>query len=261
VGEHVSWDATRTTPDLAGVDAVIHLAAAVGDTGSGPAEEARFRVVNVDGTARLLAAAAGRPVVWVSSASVYRPGPYAEPLREDHPVDGQRTPYGRSKAAGERLALDAGAVVLRPRAVYGPGDRHLLPRLRRLVRAGRAWLPGPDVPLSLTAVPNLADACLAALGGPDGRTRWASGAYNIADDRVYRRDAVVEAVVKAPVRHVPLDLVRPLARAAELFAGDPTLTRYAVDQLSDGLVLDIRKARDRGWRPRHTLDDWLRSYS
>ncbi|GIE92804.1 NAD-dependent epimerase/dehydratase family protein [Paractinoplanes rishiriensis] len=241
VGRHVPWDATRDVPDLAGADAVLHLAAAVGDPGPGRAVEAAFRRVNVDGTWRLLAAAAGRPVVWVSSASVYEPGPYAHPLREDHPASGQRNAYGRTKAEGERLALAAGAVVLRPRAVYGDGDPHLLPRLRRTVRGGRAWLPGPDVPLSLTAVDNLASACLAAVG-------WPAGAYNIADGVTYRRDAAISAVLGVPVRHVPI----ALARAAAVVAG-PALTRYGIDQVTDGMVLDIAKAREQGWRPERTL--------
>jgi nucleoside-diphosphate-sugar epimerase len=181
-------------------------------------------------------------VVWVSSASVYRPGPYPAPVREDHPVDGQRTAYGRTKAAGERLALAAGAVVLRPRAVYGDGDPHLLPRLRRVVRGGRAWLPGPDVPLSLTSVDNLASACLAAW-------RWPPGAYNIADAAAYSRDAAVAAVLGVPVRHVPVRLARAVASAALV----RTLTPYAVDQVTDGLVLDIGRARGQGWTPRAGL--------
>nr|BFE69458.1 hypothetical protein GCM10020092_027590 [Actinoplanes digitatis] len=222
----------------------MHLAAAVGDPRPGRRAERRFRAVNVDGTARLLGAAAGRPVVWVSSASVYRPGPYAGPVREEHPADGQRGPYGRTKAAGERLALAAGAVALRPRAVYGEGDRHLLPRLRRVVRGGRAWLPGPDVAMSLTAVENLAAACLDALC-------WPGGAYNIADERPYSRDEVFGRVLGVPVRHIPAGL----ARAAAVVS--PTLTRYAVDQLTDGMVLDLGRARAQGFRPVRTLADYL----
>jgi len=255
VGRHVPWDASREVPDLTGADAVVHLAAAVGDPGPGRAAEAAYRAVNVDGTARLLDAAAGRPVVWVSSASVYRPGPYAGPVREDHPTDGQRSAYGRTKAAGEALALAAGAVVLRPRAVYGEGDPHLLPRLRRVVRGGRAWLPGPDVPMSLTAVTNLADACLSALGilSAGEGSRWLAGAYNIADAEPYRRDAVVGAALGVPVRHIPVGVARTFAAAAGLAARagrTPLLTRYAIDQLTDGLVLDIGKAAGQGWEPR-----------
>ncbi|MGC9665483.1 NAD-dependent epimerase/dehydratase family protein [Planosporangium sp. 12N6] len=258
VGRHVPWDAARDVPDLAGADAVVHLAAAVGDPPPGAAVEATYRRVNVDGTARLLAAA-GRPVVYVSSASVYGPGRYDRPLTEEHPATGQAGAYGQTKAAADALALAAGAVVLRPRAVYGPGDPHLLPRLHRAVRAGVAALPGPDTTLSLTAVDNLADACLAALD-------WPAGAYNITDPHAYRRDEAIGRVLDAlgtPARlvHVPVPLAYVAASAARL-AGrvrrkPPTLTRYAVDQLAHGVVLDTARAAARGWRPRHDLDGFL----
>jgi nucleoside-diphosphate-sugar epimerase len=230
------WDAERALPDLDRADAVIHLAAAVGDPEPGPAAAARYRLINVDGTARLIKAAGDRPVVRVSSASVYRPGPYDRPLTEDHPADHQRNAYGRTKAEAEHLAQDT--VILRPRAVYGPGDPHLLPRLRRVVRAGRAWLPGPDVPLSLTAVGNLATACVDAL-----ENDWAKGPYNIADAETYRRDAAISMVTGAPVKHVPIAVARAL----------PGVSRYALDQLTDGMVLDITKARAAGWEPKRGL--------
>jgi nucleoside-diphosphate-sugar epimerase len=142
VGRHVPWDATCEVPDLTGVDLVVHLAATVGDPAPGRSAERAYRAVNVDGTARLLDAVGDRPLVWVSSASVYRPGATG-PVREDHPVDGQLSAYGRTKAAGERLALAAGAVVLRPRAVYGPGDPHLLPRILAARRGPWRPVPGP----------------------------------------------------------------------------------------------------------------------
>lgn len=261
VGEHRFWDAARTEPDLAGADFVVHCAAAVGDPAPGSRAEAAMRAVNVDGTARLLRAAAGRPLVWVSSASVYDPRRGRGLVAEDHPRAGQLNAYGRTKAAGEALALAGGAVVLRPRAVYGPGDTQLLPRLLSRVRAGTLLLPGPDVRLSLTAVENLADACLAAPG-------WAPGAYNVADAEPYGRDAAVGAVlrahgVRARIRHLPLPVARTAARAAEAAArvtgSEPALSRYAVDQLSQPVVLDLTRARARGWSPARTLEDHLSS--
>lgn len=170
LGEHRFWDASLGEPDLSGTDLVVHCAAAVGDPAPGSPAEAVMHAVNVTGTARLLHAAGARPVVWVSSASVYDPRRDRTLVREDHPRTGHLNAYGRTKAAGEALALAAGAVVLRPRAVYGPGDTQLLPRLLSRVRAGTLFLPGPDVPLSLTAVENLAGACLAAPAWPPART-------------------------------------------------------------------------------------------
>lgn len=215
-----------------------------------------MHAVNVTGTRRLLRAAGARPVVWVSSASVYDPRLDRTLVREDHPRTGHLNAYGRTKAAGESLALAAGAVVLRPRAVYGPGDTQLLPRLLSRVRAGSLFLPGPDVPLSLTAVENLADACLAA-------PAWPAGAYNIADARPYRRDAAVREVlrahgVRARVRHLPLSLARTAARLSEsLSSGEPALSRYAVDQLAHPVVLDLTRAHTQGWTPPRTLPDHL----
>ncbi|MFD7555246.1 NAD-dependent epimerase/dehydratase family protein [Streptomyces sp. NPDC059835] len=260
VGEHRFWDASRSAPDLAGADVIVHCAAAVGDPAPGSPAEALMRAVNVDGTERLLRAAAGRPVVWVSSASVYDPRPDRTLVAEDHPRAGHLNAYGRTKAAGEALALAAGAVALRPRAVYGPGDTQLLPRLLSRVRAGTLLLPGPDVRLSLTAVENLADACLAAAA-------WPSGAYNIADGEPYPRDEAVREVLRAHgvharIRHVPLRMARTAARLAEAVAsGEPALSRYAVDQLAHPVVLDLTRARARGWIPRRTLADYAAGVS
>ncbi|MEU3819614.1 NAD(P)-dependent oxidoreductase [Streptomyces sp. NPDC030392] len=258
VGRHRPWDAAREVPDLSGADLVVHCAAAVGDPLPGSPAEAAMRAVNVDGTARLLRAAAGRPVVWVSSASVYAPGSGRSRVTEDHPVRGHLNAYGRTKAAGEALALDGGAVVLRPRAVYGAGDPHLVPRLLSRVRRGLLLLPGPSVRLSLTAVENLADACLLAAD-------WPPGAYNIADPVPYDRDEAVRTVlrahgVRARVGHVPLPVARAAAGAAQTLArlrphADPPLTRYAVDQLAHSVVLDVSRARSLGWTPRRTLGD------
>ena len=248
VGRHVVWDAGLDRPELDGADVVVHLAAAVGDTLS----PVRAQAVNVRGGARLLEAAGGRRVVWVSSASVYRHVPGRRVVREGDPVGGNGDVYGATKAAGDTLALAAGAVVLRPRAVYGPGDPHLVPRLLRAARRGWLPLPGADGPMSLTAVENLADACLAAVD-------WPPGAYNVADAEPYPRDATLLRVLAAHGRRARVCPV-PLAaaRTAAALTGRATgLTPYAVEQLAHGVVLDLSRAGDQGWRPARTLADHL----
>jgi GDP-4-dehydro-6-deoxy-D-mannose reductase len=80
-----------------------------------------FRV-NVLGTENVLAAAAGRRVVVASSAEVYGVVPEPEqPIREGR-EPAPRTPYALTKAAAERLALAAGAVVARSFNLVGPGQ-------------------------------------------------------------------------------------------------------------------------------------------
>ncbi|MFD5464824.1 NAD-dependent epimerase/dehydratase family protein [Kitasatospora sp. NPDC127059] len=256
-GRHLRWDATETDPDFTGADVIVHCAAAVTDLPPGHPDESHQHAVNVTGTQRVLRAAAGRPLVHVSSASVYDPRTTTTPLTEDHPTTGGHlNAYGRTKAAAERHALAAGAVVLRPRAVYGPGDPHLLPPLLARARHGLLPLPGPDIPLSLTAVANLTDACLTALG-LTGTPPWPPGAYNIADPAPYRRDTALRHVLTthhrpARILHLPTPLARLAARTTRL----PGLTPYTVDLLTRGVALDLARARAQGWHPRHTLADY-----
>ena len=250
LGTHIPWDAATDVPDLQGAELVIHCAAAVGDHQRGSAGEANQVAVNVHGTQRLLdaAAKAGCKVVFVSSASVYDTRRSRERITEDHPTEGGHlNAYGATKAKADRAALAAGAVVLRPRAVYGLGDPHLVPRLLAHQRRGLMPLPGKDVTLSLTADETLADACLAA-------ATWPPGAYNIVDSEPYRRDAAVLRVLKvhgrgsARILHVPLTIIRALPSAV--------LTPYAVDQLAHTVVLDPGKARRQGFAPTRSLADY-----
>ncbi|MEV4559507.1 NAD(P)-dependent oxidoreductase [Kitasatospora sp. NPDC049285] len=250
-GVHLPWDAAEPhTPDLSAADVVIHCAAAVGDHPPGSPAERTQHTVNVEATARLLDAASGRPFVLVSSASVYDPRPDRSRTTEEHPTDGGHlNAYGRTKAAADRLALAAGAVVLRPRAVYGPGDPHLVPRLLAAVRRGVLPLPGGDVELSLTAVENLAAACLLAPG-------WPPGAYNVTDRAPYRRDAALRRVLAAHGRRVRL--VHVPRRVAALAVGRrPGVTRYALDQLAHPVVLETTKSRHQGFTPDRDLDGYL----
>lgn len=78
--------------------------------------------VNVAGTENVVAAAAGRPVVIVSSADVYGMVPLEEqPIPEERRLQPQ-TPYALTKAAAERIALAQGAIVVRSFNLIGPGQ-------------------------------------------------------------------------------------------------------------------------------------------
>ena len=69
------------------------------------------------------------------------------------------------------------AVVLRPHAVYGPGDTTLLPRVLGAVRPGTLVAVGDGTQrVSLTSVDNLVRACLLAADSD------APGVFNVTDD-------------------------------------------------------------------------------
>jgi nucleoside-diphosphate-sugar epimerase len=253
-----SWDLTRgPLQDAPSVDAVVHCAGSVTDWG--PART--LFAANLTGTRNALATFPGARFVHVSTASVYDPFRPSVMAREDEaPVSRYMNAYGASKAAAERLALERGAIVLRPHAVYGPGDTTLLPRVLSAVR-------GPLLPavgtgrqrISLTSIGNLVQACLLAATGP-----VTSGVFNIADAAPVMIDAAFREIlrerrVQARPVYIPTAIARPLATVAEgafLLAGrpePPRITRYAISHLAVERTLDIEAARTTlGFDPHET---------
>ena len=133
LGEPLDWDGT--------VDAVVHCAALA----SPWAAPAAFERANVEGTRHVVewCSSHGRPhLVYISSSSVFYRTEDQLGLHEGSPIPAdcdQINVYSRTKRIGERLveAYDGPSTILRPRAVFGPGDRVLFPRILRAARAGR----------------------------------------------------------------------------------------------------------------------------
>lgn len=138
-------DAAALADLCRGADTLVHCAGLIAAS-----SDDEFFAVNRDGTCRLVEAAreAGiRRVVLLSSLAAREPGLSA---------------YGASKRAGEEeLKARAGSmqwVILRPPAVYGPGDRATLPLVQQLSR-DLAIIPGnPAARVSLIHVADLAAA-------------------------------------------------------------------------------------------------------
>jgi nucleoside-diphosphate-sugar epimerase len=110
-------------------DVIFHLAAIVG-VGAAAADPAATRRSIVEGTRRVLDAAAStsKPdIVFVSSSEVY--GETRRLPITEHTPRAPRSPYARAKAEAEELVRDYArivgghAVVIRPFNVYGPGQR------------------------------------------------------------------------------------------------------------------------------------------
>jgi sterol-4alpha-carboxylate 3-dehydrogenase (decarboxylating) len=165
------------------VGAVLHVAAPHpnGD------DRALFQRVNVDGTATVIAACleGGVPtLVYTSSASVVWQGAAQSGGDESLPYPAHfRDAYAESKAAGERLVLEAGrahpgrlhAIALRPHAIWGPRDPQIVGTAVAAARAGRMRAivgDGSNV-VDWTYVGNVVHAHLLALQA--GRTAAGAG--------------------------------------------------------------------------------------
>lgn len=197
---HIDWVAgdLADIPALAqlcdGADAVIHVAGVV----NAP-DRAGFATGNIEGTHNMLAAAEAAGVqrfVHVSSLAAREP---------------DMSDYGWSKAEAERLAADSllDTAIVRPPAIYGPGDMEML-ELFKLAKKGIALLP-PGGRLSVIEVGDLGRLLLAlATDGKGGRS------YDCDDGREngWSHKEFAQAIGTATGKRVAaLALPRPLMMA------------------------------------------------
>lgn len=257
------------------IDVVHHSAALVSESGS----RERFVESNVEGTRRLLASARRNGVerfVHVSTPSVVMTGRDQVDIDEREPYPRRHlSHYAATKAAAERLVLAANSArfttcALRPRAVWGPRDRHgPLPRLLGKMLTGS--LPdlsgGKRVVASLCYCENAAWACVRAARSD----RVGGKSYFVADPEqvelwpfLWRLAEVFDVVP-------PRRRVSPLARDAAVAAVEllwrvpllarlrpPPLSRYSMALLTVSSTYDTGAARrDFGFTPSVDLESGL----
>ena len=198
-------DQTSLEQLCSGSDAVIHVAGVINAATPG-----EFEAGNCTGTKALLAAAgkAGtKRFVHVSSLAAREP---------------QLSQYGASKARSEVAVRTAPLdwAIVRPPAVYGPGDRETL-ELFRMARRGIVVMP-PEGRLSLIHVDDLARLllALAAADAPEGLTVEPDD--GVAGGWTHRRFAsLLGAAFGRNVRTIsaPAALIRAGARLDRLLRG------------------------------------------
>jgi UDP-glucose 4-epimerase len=255
IGAGTDWRAA-----LAGVDAVVHLAARVHHPNDRDAEQL-YRDLNIDGTLQLAhgAIAAGvKQFVFASTALVYgRNNDGRPPFSEDDELT-PHNPYSRSKVEAEAglksLAQGhaMGVTVVRPPLVYGAGAKG---NFALLVKAARLGVPLPFAAIrnrrAFVSVQNLASFIASRLSG-------ASRGFDIflvADEEQVSTPEFFKRLAKTAggkARLVPAPA--PLLGALLALGGRPD----ARQSLIGSLELNIAKALSTGWRPPLTLDEGLR---
>lgn len=265
VGDLSETSAATLREALRGCGAVVHVAALVK---ARSLEE--YREVNARGTERLLAAAGDSApealFLFVSSQAAVGPANGDRPVGEEdtaRPVSW----YGRSKLEGEQAVARIWRgpwIVVRPGAVYGPGDRGFLSLFQA---AARGWIPVPagNSRIQVIYATRAAQAIARAAARPDlsGRTGFLCDPDPVTVRDFARR---LSRLPDRPARLIPIpDSIVRLAGAAETlreavtgksrpFNADKAREILAGNWLCDSMPMD----RDLGLPPPYSLEDGLR---
>jgi nucleoside-diphosphate-sugar epimerase len=232
-----------------GAGSVVHLAGAVNALTSDT-----YTAVNVEGTRAVAEAAhaVGARLIHVSSLAAAGPASAAAPRAEDDPPN-PLTPYGRSKLASEEIVTGTAGLawtILRPAAVYGPGDRAMLPLFRL---ANRGILPLVGRPGAAYTFVHVGDVVRAIDAAIDARAP--GDICFVGHPRPVTAREILEAIrmaVGRPAQLIRVPDVLTLAAAAACdiagrMSGRPLpLNRWRYRELSaKGFVCRVDRLRER----------------
>lgn len=261
---------------IEGMDIVIHTAALSSPWG----REEQFYKSNVVGTRHVIGGAckAGiKRLVHISTPSLYFRFNERLNVRESDALPTKFVnAYAATKYQAEQLIDQAfqnvqlPVVTLRPRAIFGPEDTTILPRLIETNR--RRFIPlmnGGQVWTDLTYIDNVVDAILLATDAP---VHCLGQKYNITNGEPVQLRMILERLFeglqepfhyKSVNEKVAFFLAAAMEWSARTFQGwkEPLLTRYTVSVLAKSQTLNIDKATDElGYQPRVSTLEGLEKF-
>ncbi|MEM7358220.1 MAG: NAD-dependent epimerase/dehydratase family protein [Pseudomonadota bacterium] len=251
-----------TSSALQGCEAVIHCAAYVEPWGP----KHVWYDANVIGTKNVVAAAKAAGVkrfihIGTEAAICYGQNVLnadeSEPLALDSPY-----PYCSTKALAEQHVLSENSDVfqtlsMRPRFIWGPGDKTLLPIIEEMAASGKwMWINDGKAETSTTHIANLVHAITLSLTEGQG-----GEAYFILDDGTISLKEMISGMAASKGlaladKSVPMGLADFVGKSCERIwrllniKSQPPLTAHAAMVMSRDCVLNGDKAaRELGYRP------------
>lgn len=188
-------------------------------------DEREYNLINAEYTKNLALAAAEADIplkkfVFLSSLAALGPSAY----HDHHLFKEDRTPnpvtaYGKSKLLAEQFLkeINLPKAVLRPTAVYGPGEKDLFIVFKMLQDGFDAYIGDNPQRFSFVYVQDLVNATMLSLKAENKKEYT----YNISDGNVYNRyelaDTFKDLTGKKTMRfHIPEGVVKVLASILEL---------------------------------------------
>ncbi|MFM9278744.1 NAD-dependent epimerase/dehydratase family protein [Paenibacillus jiagnxiensis] len=269
-------DADRVVQACAGQDYVFHCAALSSPWG----DYREFYGSNVLATRHIIEGCRKHEVkrlIHISTPSIYFNYRPRFLIRESEPLPARSAnAYAATKLLAEREVMQASreglpVLILRPRAIFGPLDRTLFPRLLQANgKLGVPMLGGGQARIDLTYVDNVVDAMLL---GCSAAPAALGQAYNISNGEPLPFREVVEklfAMLDIPLRtrSIPYRAAYGIAGLLELayrvlpLRGEPLLTRYTAGSVAIPHTLDITLAREQlGYKPSVSVWDGLQRFA
>jgi nucleoside-diphosphate-sugar epimerase len=248
-------------------DAVVHVAAVYRTAGHA---DSYYREVNVAGTERLLEAAARRGVGrFVHTSTVGVHGHVDRPPADESAPYAPGDIYQATKAEAERLALDfhrrrgVPVTVVRPGAIYGPGETRFLKLFRAIARGRYAVVGSGRTFYHPVYIDDLVDGFLLALDRPE-----AVGEPFLVCGPSYVSQGDLAALIAKHTggRILPFRIpARPIQWAGDVVEAlcvplglEPPLHRRRVDFWTKSRAFSIEKARRLlGYAPKVDLDEGI----
>lgn len=251
-------------------EAVWHCAALSAPWGS----QAAFYASNVQASDRLAQAAGQLGVprfVHISTPAIYFNFHHRHDVDESQRATRFANHYASSKFVAEQRILQrvkqfpaTRYSILRPRGIFGPHDRVILPRILQQIERDRGVLRLPragQALLDLTFVLNVVEAMWQATAHqclPSG------GIYNITNHQPQPLAGMLHQLLvdgmgmALTIKAVPYPLLYALAGSMEAMASlsqkEPALTRYSVGAVNFDMTLSQTRARQElHYQPRYSL--------
>ncbi len=251
-----------------GVEVVHHLAAAFREL---DVPNTYYREINVEGTKNVLEVASAHKVkkfIYCSTCGVH--GNIDDPPGgEDAPIQPadyyQQTKYEAEPIVNEYNQNGMKTVILRPAAIYGPGDpERFFMIFKRVARGSFPMCGNGKTYYHPLYIDNLVDAFMLAM--EDGKGE--GGTYLIADEEYVEIKEIVKKTGKAlnidvkikyyPI--IPLIIVGHIfEKVCKPFRITPPIFPRRVDWYRQNRAFKIDKAKkDLGYKPKVGLDEGLR---
>ena len=233
-------------------ETVVHAAALSSPWG----RRSDYETNNVEATRQVIdyCRRTGWPrLVYLSSSSVYYENADQLDISESTPLP--RRPinlYAETKKRAEALVAEyeGPRLILRPRAVFGPGDSVVFPRIVTAARAGKLPLlvrSGPPVLGDLIYIDNLTDILLQSI-----RNDWPNGCINLTNhEPVPIIDFLLQLLerlgIPRPRRQVRVHTAMVAAGLLEtlhrlfLPGKEPPITRFGVSVFAYSKTFDVSK--------------------